>query len=150
MSSINKINCIIVLIASKDWPQSWPNLITELCEMPKKELSYISENCIKILLLLSDHLNRSYKKLMTANKNIQLTYKMYEELNKILNLIKYLLIEKSDEIVSFIINGNKINNNYNGNKELLTNILKQTIKLFEEFINWFDIENIFVCRCLYR
>ena len=110
--------------------------------MPKKELSYISENCIKILLLLSDHLNRSYKKLMTANKNIQLTYKMYEELNKILNLIKYLLIEKSDEIVSFIINGNKINNNYNGNKELLTNILKQTIKLFEEFINWFDIENI--------
>ena len=149
ISSINKINCIIVLIASKDWPQSWPNLIKELCDIPKKELSYISENCIKVLLLLSDHLNRSYKKLMTANKNIQLSYKMYEELNKILSLIKYLLVEKSDEIVYHIINKNEnnyINNNnnynYNGDKNMLKNILKQTIKLFEEFINWFDIENI--------
>ena len=68
LTSINKLNYIIILIASKDWPKSWPTLISELCDRAKKDFSYESENCIKVLLLLSDHLNKSYKKLMTAKK----------------------------------------------------------------------------------
>ena len=140
LTSINKLNYIIILIASKDWPKSWPTLISELCDRAKKDFSYESENCIKVLLLLSDHLNKSDKKLMTAKKNIELTCQMYNELNKILNLVKYYIVEKSDEIIIFIQNEN--NNVINLNKDLLKNILEQTIKLFDEFIKWFDIDNI--------
>ena len=106
LTSINKLNFIIILIASKDWPKSWPTLINELCDRAKINISYESENCIKVLLLLSDHLNKSYKKLMTAKKNIELTCQMYNELNKIFNLVNYFIVEKSDEIINFLLNEN--------------------------------------------
>ena len=136
LTSINKLNCIIILIASKDWPQSWPTLIGELCDRAKNDFSYESENCIKVLILLSEHLNKNYKKLMTAKKNIELSYQMYNELNKILDVIKYYIVDKSDEIVNFIQSEN--NNEIDINK----NILEQTIKLFNEFFTWFEIDNI--------
>ena len=111
MTSINKLDYIIVLIASKDWPKSWPNLINELCDGAKMNISYNSENCIKILLLLNDHINKSYEKLMTAKKTIELTCKMYNELNKIFSVVKYFIVEKSYEFINFIKNTN--NNNIN-------------------------------------
>ena len=143
MTSINKLDYIIVLIASKDWPKSWPNLINELCDGAKMNISYNSENCIKILLLLNDHINKSYEKLMTAKKTIELTCKMYNELNKIFSVVKYFIVEKSYEFINFIKNANNNNiNNNNGNKDLIINIFKQAIKLYNEFIVWFDIDNI--------
>ena len=145
LSSINKLNFIVILIASKDWPKSWPSLINELCDRAKTDISYESENCIKVLLLLSEHLNKSYKKLMTSKKNIELTCQMYKELNKVFNLINYFIVEQSDEIINILLNENNININNSyayKNNDLIKNILRQAIKLFDEFIKWFDIDNI--------
>ena len=150
LTSINKLNYIIVLIASKDWPKAWPNLIGYLCEKAKNNFSYESENCMKILLLLSENINKNFEKIMTTKKNIELTAQMRAELNKILSVVKYFIVEKSNDFIEFIKsqsqNSNNINNinnnNNNGNKILAINILKQAIKLYEEFINWLNIENM--------
>ena len=147
MTSINKLNYIIFLIASKDWPKLWPTLIEELCNRAKKDYSYISENCIKLLLLLSDNLNSNYKKLMTAKKNIKLSCQICNEQNLIFNLVKFYVVEKSNQIISYIFDNNFLNlfnqnEYYLEDKDLLASILKQSIKLFDEFINWFEIENI--------
>ena len=144
------MNYIIVLIASKDWPKTWPNLIGYLCEKAKNNFSYESENCMKILLLLSENINKNYEKIMTSNKNVELTTQMRAELNKIISVVKYFIVEKANDFIEFIKsqsqnnnNINNINNNTNWNKILAINILKQSIKLYEEFIDWLNIENIF-------
>ena len=142
-TSIKKLNYILFLIASKDWPKLWPTLIQELCDRAKTDYSYISENCLNLLLLLSDSLNCNYKKLMTAKKNIQLTSQICTEQNLIFNLVNYYIVEKSEEIMNIILGKVDLNLfNESLDCDLLTNILKESINLFDEFINWFDVDNI--------
>ena len=138
LASINKLNYIIVLIASKDWPKLWPKLIDKLCNIAKNNISFESENCMRILLLLGKVINKNYEEIMTTHKNLELTYQMSEELDKILGVVKFFIVEKSYELIN--VNDN---NNNNTNNQLAINILKQSIKLFDEFISWFIVENIF-------
>ena len=138
LASINKLNYIIVLIASKYWPKLWPKLIDKLCNIAKNNISFESENCMRILLLLGKVINKNYEEIMTTHKNLELTYQMSEELDKILGVVKFFIVEKSYELIN--VNDN---NNNNTNNQLAINILKQSIKLFDEFISWFIVENIF-------
>ena len=152
--SINQINIIIILIAQKEWLKTWNNLITDLCEQAKNDLSYICVNNMKILIELSDDINKYWKHHMTCTENINLTYKMNEELNKIFDLCQFILINKSSHFIAFleknnilnVNNNNYINNGDNINAEkiqIIIDILKQTIKLFKEYINWFEYDKIF-------
>lgn len=149
ISSINQINILIILIAQKEWLKSWNNLISELCEQAKDDLSYICENNIKILIELSDDINKYWKTHMTCKENIDLTYRMNEELNKIFELCEFILIYKSNAFINFLENNNNENiNNINNNdineeKQILIKILKQTVKLFSEYIKWFEYDKIF-------
>ena len=79
---------------------------------------------------------------------------MNEELNKIFDLCQFILINKSSPFIAFleknnilnVNNNNNINNGDNINAEkiqIIIDILKQTIKLFKEYINWFEYDKIF-------
>jgi hypothetical protein len=154
--SINKINLLVILIAQKEWLKTWNNLISELCEQAKGDLSYICENNMKILTELSDDINEYWKTHMTCKENINLTHRMKEELNKIFELCEFILIYKSNAFINTLEknnNENKINNNNidnDGENQIIINILKQAIKLFKEYIVWFQYDKIFNKNIIFK
>ena len=140
---INKLNSIIITLAQKEWSKTWKNLISDLCEMAKNDMSYICENNMKILIELSYEINKVAKENMIFRDVEKLNNQMFGELSKIFDLCEFILIYKSSALISCL----KINENENINltdeNKLIINILRQAVKLFGEYIEWFNIENIF-------
>ena len=142
----NQINDVIILIAEKEWQTTWKNLVEDLCNEAKGDLSYICINNMKILIGLSENINKYWKNHMTSFENINLTNIMQTKLGYIYNLCEHIIIFKSKNMIQDIKNNDKENlnnNDTNDRSKISINILKHIVKLLKEYTNWFAYDEIF-------
>ena len=150
---LNKLNALIVLIASLDWFSNWKNFIKELCSAINDNIQ-IFENNLKILILFIE-------KIKNCNNIMKIKEEKKEEFNILFNLFEYTTTNynKCNEKIKIynlnlfskcffifdnienIINENYLNIFYNLEKYDL--IFCENLKYFEELFKYKEKDNNF-------
>ncbi|KAI8088858.1 armadillo-type protein [Halteromyces radiatus] len=89
-----KLNTVLVQIIKKDWPQNWPDLISELVASSQTNLS-LCENNMRILKLLSEEIFDYSKDQLTMARSHKLQSRMKDEVVMILGLCQQVLTSKT-------------------------------------------------------
>ena len=152
---LNKLNNLIVLIATLDWYSNWKNFIEELCSTINENIQ-IFENNLKILILFIEEIKKS--------KNIlKIKEDKKEEFIILNNLFKYILTnfeQYNEKIKVYILNLfskcfftiDKIIFDYLkffcNNLEKYDLIFCETLKYFEELFKYKNNDNDFKINIL--
>ncbi|KAJ7063143.1 CRM1 C terminal-domain-containing protein [Mycena amicta] len=116
---VDKLDLTLVQILKQEWPQNWPNFITDTIEKSKTNLS-LCENNMLVLKLLSEEIFDFSAEQMTQTKIKNLKNQMCGEFSEIFKLCQEVLEEAQK-----------------------SSLIKATLETLLRFLNWIPLGYIF-------
>ncbi|XP_952545.1 importin-like protein, putative [Theileria annulata] len=122
---LTKVNECLIQVVKREWPDRWPNFISEICKASQVSQN-ICENNMRLLNMLSEEIFDFGEDSMQSKRVQKLVSRMTSEFREIFELCIFVLN-------SFISNPNMVNNT----------LVKQTLVCLSHFLKWIPYGYIF-------
>ncbi|BAM39888.1 uncharacterized protein TOT_020000160 [Theileria orientalis strain Shintoku] len=122
---LTKVNECLIQIVKKEWPDKWPNFISEICKASQVAQS-ICENNMRLLNMLSEEIFDFGEDSMESRRVKKLVSRMTAEFREIFELCIFVLN-------SYITNPTMVN----------TTLIKQTLVCLSHFLKWIPYGYVF-------